>query len=201
MSSVCHSNLVIPWTLFNFPSSKTDTWGNLYTSSTTGIFFLISLGKFFFWPLRGSNASRLEPLWGGSLLFTTKFPDISGTHFIDLGRMKGWVELGVTQDPWIENRKTGPLDWKSSATLSFESNLLLDLKIRYFVLVSTQIFPDLLWNPGVVTRILLCPLPLKLPQWSSLREACRLVIITILILCVKVSMPAHRFPSSDGLIL
>ena len=37
----------------------------------------------------GSIASRLEPLRGGSLLFTTKFPDIPGTHFIDLGRMKG----------------------------------------------------------------------------------------------------------------
>ena len=37
----------------------------------------------------GSTASRLEPLRGGSLLFTTKFPEIPGTHFIDLGRMKG----------------------------------------------------------------------------------------------------------------
>ena len=37
----------------------------------------------------GSTASRLEPLQGGSLLFTTKFPEIPGTHFIDLGRMKG----------------------------------------------------------------------------------------------------------------
>ena len=37
----------------------------------------------------GSTASRLEPLQGDSLLFTTKFPDIPGTHFIDLGRMKG----------------------------------------------------------------------------------------------------------------
>ena len=36
-----------------------------------------------------STASRLEPLRQGSLLFTTKFPEISGTHFIDLGRMKG----------------------------------------------------------------------------------------------------------------
>ena len=26
---------------------------------------------------------------GGSLLFTAKFPEISGTHLIDLGRMKG----------------------------------------------------------------------------------------------------------------
>ena len=36
-----------------------------------------------------STASRLEPLRGGSLLFTTKSPEIPGTHFIDLGRMKG----------------------------------------------------------------------------------------------------------------
>ena len=36
----------------------------------------------------GSTASRLQPIQGGSLLFTTKYPEI-GTHFIDLGRMKG----------------------------------------------------------------------------------------------------------------
>ena len=35
----------------------------------------------------GSTASR--PFRGGSLLFTTKFPDIPSTHFTDLGRMKG----------------------------------------------------------------------------------------------------------------
>ena len=56
----------------------------------------------------GSTASRLEPLRGGSLLFTSKFPEIPGTHFTDLGRMKGWVDLGVTQwfwtgDSWIGN--------------------------------------------------------------------------------------------------
>ena len=37
----------------------------------------------------GSTASRLEPLRGDSLLFTTKFPEIPGSHFIDLGRMEG----------------------------------------------------------------------------------------------------------------
>ena len=36
----------------------------------------------------GSTASRLEPLRGGSLLFITKLPEIRGTHFINLGRMK-----------------------------------------------------------------------------------------------------------------
>ena len=37
----------------------------------------------------GSTASRLEPLRGGTLLFTTKSPEIPGTHFIDLAEMKG----------------------------------------------------------------------------------------------------------------
>ena len=43
-------------------------------------------GPFYGWV---STASRLEPLRGGSLLFTTKFREIRGAHFIDLGRMKG----------------------------------------------------------------------------------------------------------------
>ena len=37
----------------------------------------------------GSTTSRQEPLRGSSLLFTTKFPEIPGTHFSDLGKMKG----------------------------------------------------------------------------------------------------------------
>ena len=35
-----------------------------------------------------STASRLEPLGGGSLLYNTKSPEIPGTHFINLGKMK-----------------------------------------------------------------------------------------------------------------
>ena len=58
------------------------------------IYFKNFMTPFYGW---GSNASRLEPLRGGSLLFTTKFPEIPGTHFIDLGRMKGRVDLGATQ--------------------------------------------------------------------------------------------------------
>ena len=45
----------------------------------------------------GSTASRVEPLRGGSLHLTIKFPEILGTHFIDLGKMKGRVDLGATQ--------------------------------------------------------------------------------------------------------
>ena len=45
----------------------------------------------------GSNASSLQPLRGGSLLFTIQFSEIPGTHFIDIGKMKGRVDLGATQ--------------------------------------------------------------------------------------------------------
>ena len=44
------------------------------------------MAPFFGW---GSTALRLEPFRGVSLLLTTKFPEVPGTHFIDLGRMKG----------------------------------------------------------------------------------------------------------------
>ena len=44
------------------------------------------MAPFYGW---GSTASRSEPLRGGSLLFPTKLPEIAGTHFIDLGTMKG----------------------------------------------------------------------------------------------------------------
>ena len=63
------------------------------------------MAPFYGW---GSTASRLVPLRGGSLLFTTRFPDISGTHCIDLGRMKGWVDLGATQWFWTRDP-----EWRS----------------------------------------------------------------------------------------
>ena len=44
------------------------------------------MAPFYGW---GSTASRLQPLQGNSLLFTSKFPEMSGTNFIDLGGMKG----------------------------------------------------------------------------------------------------------------
>ena len=55
----------------------------------------------------GFNCLKVtEPLWGGSLLFTAKFPGIPGTRLIDLWKIKGQVDLGPTQwfwtqDPWI----------------------------------------------------------------------------------------------------
>ena len=51
------------------------------------------MAPFYGW---SSIASRLEPLRGGSLLFTTKFPEIPGTHFIDLGGFEhGTPGLGI----------------------------------------------------------------------------------------------------------
>ena len=51
----------------------------------------------------GSTASRLEPLQGGSLLFTTKFPESPGTQFYrprkDERLSRPWshpVDLGAT---------------------------------------------------------------------------------------------------------
>ena len=51
----------------------------------------------------GSTASRLVPLQGGSLLFTNKFPHIPGTHFINLWRMKDWVNLELALDYILSN--------------------------------------------------------------------------------------------------
>ena len=35
-----------------------------------------------------NSLKTTEPLPGGSLLFTTKFPEIPGTHLINLGSME-----------------------------------------------------------------------------------------------------------------
>ena len=43
------------------------------------------MAPFYGW---SSTASRLEPLRGGSLLFTTNIPENPGIHFINLRRMK-----------------------------------------------------------------------------------------------------------------
>ena len=64
------------------------------------------MAPFYGW---GSTASRLEPLQGGSLLFTTKFPEVPGTHQPreDERLSRPWSHPAVLN--------TGPLDWESSA--------------------------------------------------------------------------------------
>ena len=43
------------------------------------------MASFYGW---GPSVSSLEPLRGGSLHFTSELPEIPGSHFIDLGKMK-----------------------------------------------------------------------------------------------------------------
>ena len=51
--------------------------------------------------------NALKPLQRHSLLFTTKFPGVHGTHFINLGRMKGCVDLEDTQWFWTRHPSIG----------------------------------------------------------------------------------------------
>ena len=44
-----------------------------------------------------STASRLEPLWGGNLLYNTKFPEIPGTQFSQ--SRKGWKAESTLEPP------------------------------------------------------------------------------------------------------
>ena len=62
----------------------------MYLKKDLKIKNLFFFKKNFMAPFYGwsSTASRLEPLQGGSLLFTNKFPAIPGIHFIDLRKMK-----------------------------------------------------------------------------------------------------------------
>ena len=66
---------------------------NIFPSTRSNI--LKKLYGPFLW--MGFNCLKAtEPLRGVALLFTTKFPEIPGTHLIDLGRMKEFKGLGVT---------------------------------------------------------------------------------------------------------
>ena len=60
------------------------------------------------------HACSSVPLRGGSLLLTTKFPDIPGTYFIDLAR--------TLSHPLVLS--TRHLDWKSSATRPYFRTIL-----------------------------------------------------------------------------
>ena len=67
---------------------------NFMVNTSYNVYKKNFMAPFYGW---GSVVTRLEPLRGGSLLFTAKFPEVPGTHFIDLGRMKGRVDLGATR--------------------------------------------------------------------------------------------------------
>ena len=47
-------------------------------------------GPFYGW---GSTVSKVQIHYEEIVYFTTKFPEDPGTHFIDLGRMKGFFQF------------------------------------------------------------------------------------------------------------
>ena len=53
-------------------------------------------------PFVRKGQSYKEPLWKYSLLLTTQSSGVPGTHLMDLGRMKGWVDFGATQWFWTQ---------------------------------------------------------------------------------------------------
>ena len=96
------------------------------------------MASFYGW---GSTASRLEPLPGGSILFTTKFPEIPGTHFIDLEGWKAESTLEATQwfwtrDSWVGN-PAPELEYKGRLSKSewafFHFRILFFLKVWFFI--------------------------------------------------------------------
>ena len=64
-------------------------------------FDAINSNSWFLAILKGFNS--LQARATSKRQFTAKFPEISGTHFTDLGRVKGWVDLGATRWFWTWN--------------------------------------------------------------------------------------------------
>ena len=58
----------------------------------------------FLW-MRFNFLKITEPLLGDSLLFTTQFPGVPGTHLINFSRLKGWnnFDLEANQQVWIQD--------------------------------------------------------------------------------------------------
>ena len=57
-------------------------------------------------PFRFNCLKSTEPLQGGIFLFLF-LREISGTNLINLGRMKGWFDLGATPSLWKQGHWTG----------------------------------------------------------------------------------------------
>ena len=48
-------------------------------------------------PVGFNCVKTTEPLREDSLLLTTRSTEVTSTHFIDIRKMKGWVDQGATQ--------------------------------------------------------------------------------------------------------
>ena len=103
------------------------------------------------------------PLRGDCLLFSTKSPGVSGSYWIDLGRMKGWVELGATL--WLDTGRElnvqftscvyGELCWSTSQSKSISQYEAHKVKSHFL--------PNFcLFSPRLVIMIYKIPIPFDL---------------------------------------
>ena len=114
------------------------------------IIFCLKIYGPFLW--MGFTCLKARATSRSSLLFTTKFPEISGTHFTNIERMKGWVGLGVTRffltrDPWIRNPAPWPLGHCSIKV--YKVTVTKQLKFLYLITIyekycdSKKVFCDI----------------------------------------------------------
>ena len=95
------------------------------------------MAPFYGW---SSTASRLQPLWGGSLLFTSQFPEILGILSLTYNKMPPpllfWSSLWGTEKPFIK-------DWIDGKVLS---KLVSDnIKIWTYCTSEINSISNLLW--------------------------------------------------------
>ena len=86
---------------------STYIWKREINQTTSSNVFLKKLYSTFLW-MGFNRLNATEPLREDSLLITIKSPEGPGTQLIDLGRTKGWDDLGVTLwfltwGPWFGN--------------------------------------------------------------------------------------------------
>ena len=83
------------------------------------IFITLKLYGPFLW--MGFNFLKTRTTLRRQFTFYHKFPEIPGTHFIDLGRMNCWVDLGATQWFW---RRDFDTFYKCSSNINVLSNVI-----------------------------------------------------------------------------
>ena len=95
------------------------------------------MAPFYGW---GSTASRLEPLRGGSLLFTTKFPEIPGTLAETIQLIRGASQVNGFCMIWVITVKNIRADYQfccfninklSCYVISRTVSCLTDLLVPY----------------------------------------------------------------------
>ena len=93
-----------------------------------------------------------EPQWGESLFFTTKSPGVPGTHLINLGMMKSWVDLALQPSNLLHKLK---FDGISGWICNLISSLLNHTHLR--MVLDGKSLQGYLGNAGVSQSSILGP--------------------------------------------